>query len=123
MVPAGSQITPEGTPNMTAARGPEPSAAGRSAIHGPAQAKPAGSPIGTSPRPRPASHARRSSSPSGTSAVGTPITVATHAARVERSVWLGIDFRLVAPGHHDPGLVGQDDHLDAVAQAELHQHA
>ena len=85
----GPRSAPEGTPNMTAARGPEPSAAGRRAIHGPAHAKPAGSPIGTRPSPRPASQARSSSSPSGTSAVGTPITVATQAARVERSVWLG----------------------------------
>ena len=46
VVPAGSQIGPEGTPNMTTARGPLPSRAGRRAIHGPAQAKDAASATG-----------------------------------------------------------------------------
>ena len=36
-VTAGSQRTPDGTPNITTARGPLPSLAGRRAIHGPAQ--------------------------------------------------------------------------------------
>src|SRR3954454_6954671 len=88
-VSAGSQIAPDGTPNITTARGPLPSRAGRSAIHGPAQLNVAASDTGTSPSPRSASHARCSSASSGTSLAVAPETCATQAARVERSVWAG----------------------------------
>jgi hypothetical protein len=86
---AGSQIAPEGTPNITAARGPLPSRAGRRAIHGPAQLNAAASATGTSPNPRSASQARCSSPPSGMSPADAPAMCAMQAATVERSVWTG----------------------------------
>src|SRR3954447_26255170 len=87
VVPAGSQIGPDGTPNMTTARGSPPSRAGRRAIQEPGQANVAGSATGTRPRPRSASQARRSASASGTSEAAAETTCATQAANVERSVW------------------------------------
>ena len=88
VVPAGSKTTPDGMPNMTTAARPSPSLRGRQAIHGPAHANCCAASMGTSPSPRPASHARRSTSSSGTSRAGTPRMLATQAASVERSVWL-----------------------------------
>jgi hypothetical protein len=89
-VSAGSQIAPDGTPNITTARGPLPSRAGRRAIHGPGQLNVAASATGTSPSPRSASHALCSSESSGTSLAEVPATCAMQAARVERSVWPGL---------------------------------
>src|SRR5215212_2045102 len=77
-VPAGSQMTPDGTPNMTTARAPSPSRARLQAIHGPAHANAAASATGTSPTPRSASHAGSTVSSSGTSDAGAPTIMATH---------------------------------------------
>ena len=108
VVPAGSQSTPDGTPNMTTARGPLPSGAGRRAIHGPAQLNVAASTTGTSPSPRSPSHPRCSSGSSGTSLADAPATCAMQAASVERSVWSGLDGGVMTCGLPEvaPEVVG-----------------
>ena len=53
--PEGSQTTPEGTPNITTARGSPPPSGRANPIQGPAQLKPSGSATGARPRPRPPS--------------------------------------------------------------------
>jgi hypothetical protein len=87
VVSAGSQIAPDGTPNITTVRGPLPSRAGRRAIQGPGQPKLAASATGMRPSPRSASHACCSFGASGTSLAEAPATCAMQAARLERSVW------------------------------------
>jgi hypothetical protein len=91
-VPAESQIGPEGTPNITTARGPLPSRAGRRAPG--------------DPRSRPAERCRVLYGYEPESALGkprsllfrikrdiapeAPATCAMQTARVERSVWSGL---------------------------------
>ena len=73
--------------------------------------------------PPAADESRRWNLPSGSRIHRSLRMVGSVAAPGERNNARTTSLRTCAAGDRDPGLVGQDDRLDAVAQAELHQHA